>query len=134
VDRIHQLDPNHPVLYRDAEDVYLPLDYQCFCAVRRQSSMAGLWRQCLYGSASTADCLHVAGAVAGSCTGHLGICAGWHEPSGSAPGFSATNGPEDLDRVFGLVEANGVPTDGGLAALSGAYLTETAIADATNGG
>src|SRR5262249_42295855 len=24
VDRIHELDPNHPVVYRDAEDVYLP--------------------------------------------------------------------------------------------------------------
>jgi hypothetical protein len=24
VDHIHELDPNHPVVYRDAEDVYLP--------------------------------------------------------------------------------------------------------------
>jgi hypothetical protein len=34
----------------------------------------------------------------------------------------ATNGPEELDRVFGLVDANGVPTDGSLAALSEAFL------------
>ena len=40
----------------------------------------------------------------------------------------ATNGPEDLDRVFGLVDPNGVPTDGGLAAISGAYLAETSVA------
>jgi hypothetical protein len=37
----------------------------------------------------------------------------------------ATNGPEDLDRIFGLVDPNGVPTDGGLAALSAVYLSET---------
>jgi hypothetical protein len=37
----------------------------------------------------------------------------------------ATNGPEDLDRVFGLVDPNGVPTDGALAALSAAYLADT---------
>jgi len=35
----------------------------------------------------------------------------------------ATNGPEEVDRVFGLVDANGVPTDGALAALSAAYLS-----------
>jgi hypothetical protein len=43
----------------------------------------------------------------------------------------ATNGPEDLDRVFGLVDPNGVPTDGGLAALSAEYLSETRVAKAT---
>jgi hypothetical protein len=39
----------------------------------------------------------------------------------------ATNGPEDLDRVFGLVDPNGVPTDGALAALSGAYLADGGV-------
>jgi hypothetical protein len=36
----------------------------------------------------------------------------------------ATNGPEELDRVFGLVDADGKATDGALAALSGAYLSD----------
>jgi hypothetical protein len=36
----------------------------------------------------------------------------------------ATNGPEDLDRVFGLVDPQAVPTDGALAALSAAYITD----------
>ena len=36
----------------------------------------------------------------------------------------ATNGPEELDRVFGLVDAHGVPSDGALAALSATYLTD----------
>jgi len=35
----------------------------------------------------------------------------------------ATNGPEDLDRVFGLVDPSGTPTDGALAAVSDAYLS-----------
>jgi hypothetical protein len=46
----------------------------------------------------------------------------------------ATNGPEELDRVFGLVDSNGVPTDGALAAVSGAYLTDAATADAAGSG
>jgi hypothetical protein len=33
----------------------------------------------------------------------------------------STNGPEDLDRVFGLVDPSGNPTDGALAALSAEY-------------
>jgi hypothetical protein len=36
----------------------------------------------------------------------------------------ATNGPEDLDRVFGLVDPQAVPTDGALAALSASYLSD----------
>ena len=44
----------------------------------------------------------------------------------------ATNGPEDLDRVFGLVDVNGVPTDGALAALGGAYLADGGVAAAAN--
>jgi len=45
----------------------------------------------------------------------------------------ATNGPEDLDRIFGLVDPNGVPTDGGLAALSAMYLSDTNMAEVANG-
>jgi hypothetical protein len=36
----------------------------------------------------------------------------------------ATNGPEDLDRVFGLVDAQAVPTDGSLTALSASYVAD----------
>jgi len=36
----------------------------------------------------------------------------------------ATNGPEQVDRVFGLVDAQGVPSDGALAALSATYLAD----------
>jgi hypothetical protein len=46
----------------------------------------------------------------------------------------ATNGPEDLDRVFGLVDPNGVPTDGALGALSYAYLSDNSAMADTPGG
>jgi hypothetical protein len=36
----------------------------------------------------------------------------------------ATNGPEELDRVFGLVDQHAVPTDDALAALSSVYLSD----------
>ncbi len=38
----------------------------------------------------------------------------------------ATNGPEQLDRLFGLVDSQAVPTDGALAALSASYLADLA--------
>jgi hypothetical protein len=46
----------------------------------------------------------------------------------------ATNGPKDLDRIFGLVDGNGVPTDGALAALSGAYLADGGVVADNRGG
>jgi hypothetical protein len=46
----------------------------------------------------------------------------------------ATNGPEDLDRVFGFVDPEGVPTDGALAALSASYLADRQQAAAANPG
>ena len=40
----------------------------------------------------------------------------------------STNGPEELDKVFGLVDPDGVPTDGALDALGTAYLEDHALA------
>jgi hypothetical protein len=145
VDRIHWLDPDHPVVYRDAEDVYLPWITGPFA----QSGGSRPWL--------------VYGANVYSATRLQQIVAGWpvqwpgqalliseFAPGGMSPsdrplGFHqqwgvihsrpdvvlgglaytwATNGPEDLDRVFGLVDPNGLPTDGGLAALSGVYQSD----------
>src|ERR1700730_4432503 len=44
----------------------------------------------------------------------------------------ATNGPEELDRVFGLVDGSGVPTDGS-AAASARRLSRVRKLDATLG-
>jgi glycosyl hydrolase family 2 len=152
VDRIHALDPHHPVVYRDAEDVYLSWIANAF-------AQTGVDRPWL-----------VYGANVYSTTRLQDIVATWpgqwpdrplliseFAPGGAGPaerpvGFQqqwalirsrpdvvlggmaytwATNGPEELDRVFGLVDAAGVPTDGALAALAASYLSET-VADVSN--
>jgi len=41
----------------------------------------------------------------------------------------ATNGPEDLDRVFGLVDTDGKPTDTALSALAAGYLNDRNVGD-----
>jgi hypothetical protein len=148
VDRIHQLDPDHPVLYRDAADLYLN------------------WITQGFGSSSADRPWLVYGANVYSAARMQGVIANWPNqwpgrpllisefaPGGMGPsdrplGFQqlwslvrsrpgvvlggmayvwATNGPEDLDRVFGLVDPSGNPTDGALAALSAEYLADARI-------
>ena len=155
VDRIHELDPNHPVVYRDAEDVYLGWITSGF-------AQAGGERPWLvYGANVYTDqrLQEIISAWPAQWPGHPLLISEF-APSGisasqrplvfdqewqvirSRPGVVlgglaytwATNGPEDLDRVFGLVDPNGVPTDGALAALSAAYLTDgSARADVPGG-
>ncbi|HET6319907.1 MAG TPA: glycoside hydrolase family 2 TIM barrel-domain containing protein [Chloroflexota bacterium] len=150
VDRIHELDPNHPVLYRDAEDVYLS-------RIRSAFDAAGQTRPWLaYGANvySTARLRDVVGAWPKQWPGRALLISEF-APGGTGPaerpvGFEqqwqiirsrpgvvigglaytwATNGPEELDRVFGFVDPAGVPTDGALAALAAAYLTDVATAN-----
>jgi hypothetical protein len=149
VDRIHALDPTHPVLYRDAEDVYLG-------RIRAAFDAAGGTRPWLvYGANvySTSRMREVISAWPAQWPGRplvisefapggvasaerpIGFARDW-QVIRSRPGVVlgglaytwATNGPEELDRVFGFVDASGAPTDGALAALSSAYLTDSAIA------
>jgi len=142
VDRIHQLDPDHPVVYRDAEDVYLSWIAPAFA----QTNVARPWL--VYGTNvySTGRLQQIVSAWPTQWPGQALLISEF-APGGVAPterpiGFQqqwgviqsrsdvvlgglaytwATNGPEDLDRVFGLVDPNGAPTDGALAALSAAY-------------
>ena len=155
VDRIHEIDPNHPVVYRDAEDVYLGWITNGF-------AQAGGDRPWLvYGANVYTDqrLQQIISAWPSQWPGHPLLISEF-APSGVSPsqrplafdqqwqmirsrpgvvlgGLAytwATNGPEDLDRVFGLVDPNGVPTDGALAALSAAYLTDSsAVADVPGG-
>jgi Glycosyl hydrolases family 2, TIM barrel domain len=151
VDRIRQLDPNHPVVYRDAEDVYLPW-------ITGPFSQTGVDRPWLvYGANvySTARLQQIVSSWPNQWPGRpllisefapggvgpaerpLGFQQQWNvirsRPDVVLGGLAytwATNGPEDLDRVFGLVDPNGVPTDGALAALSAVYQSDgTAMAD-----
>jgi hypothetical protein len=155
VDRIHELDPDHPVVYRDAEDVYLTRISSAF-------SQTGVDRPWLiYGANvySTARLQQIVSQWPAQWPGQP-LLVSEFAPGGVGPaerplGFQqqwavirsrpdvvlggmaytwATNGPEDLDRVFGLVDPGGVPTDGALAALGGVYLNDAATADAATGG
>jgi hypothetical protein len=150
VDRIHELDPDHPVLYRDAEDVYLG-------RVRAAFEATGQPRPWLvYGANvySTTRLNEVVSRWPTQWPGHA-LLVSEFAPGGTGPaerpvGFEqqwqiirsrpgvvlgglaytwATNGPEELDRVFGFVDPAGVPTDGALVALAAAYLNEIATAN-----
>jgi hypothetical protein len=147
VDRIHALDPNHPVVYRDAEDVYLPWIKNGFAQAGGDERPWLIYGANVYSAGRLQDIIsawptewpghalliseYAPGGV-GPAERPLGFQQQWQvirsRPDVVLGGLAytwATNGPEDLDRVFGLVDANGVPTDGALAALSGAYLADT---------
>jgi hypothetical protein len=145
VDRINALDPDHPVLYRDAEDVYLPTLAAAFRA-------DGVERPWLVYGANVYSSARLQQIVAAWPSQWLGgplviseFAPGGVSPAERAVGFEqdwaiirsrpdvvlggiaytwATNGPEQLDRVFGLVDAQAIPTDGALAALSATYLAD----------
>ncbi|MBV9323117.1 MAG: hypothetical protein JO352_04930 [Chloroflexi bacterium] len=143
VDRIHALDPNHPVVYRDAEDLYLPWIVNTF------AQAGGGDRPWLVYGANVYSTTRLNDIVTRWPTQWPGrklliseFAPGGMSPTNRPVGFQqewqiisskpdivlgglaytwATNGPEDLDRVFGLVDPNGNPTDGALAALGTAY-------------
>jgi hypothetical protein len=143
VDRIHELDPTHPVLYRDAEDVYLGQLKSAFEAtgvarqwlvyganvysLSRLQAIIGQWPAQWIGGPLVIS--EYAPTGAGRADRPIGYQQNWSvirsRPDIVLGGLAytwATNGPEELDRVFGLVDSNGVPTDGSLAALSAAFV------------
>jgi hypothetical protein len=145
VDRIHELDPDHPVIYRDAEDVYLARLKSAFEATgverpwlvyganvyspnRLQEVIARWPAQWIGGPLVISE---YAPGGAGPTDRPLGFQQDWaiirSRPDLVLGGLAytwSTNGPEELDRVFGLVDADGKATDGALAALSNAYLSD----------
>jgi hypothetical protein len=145
VDRIHALDPSHPVLYRDAEDVYL-------ARLKTAFAQAGGDRPWLVYGANVYSPARLQAIVAQWPALWLGgpLVISEYGPSGYTPadrpqvyalewmrirehpekvlgGLAytwATNGPEQLDRVFGLVDERDRPVDGALGAISAAYLAD----------
>jgi hypothetical protein len=150
VDRIHELDPGHPVVYRDAEDVYLSWITNGFLQLQLHDGGGDrpwlVYGANIYSEQRLHDVIaawpsqwpghpllisEFAPAGVGPAQRPLGFDQQWQvirsRPDVVLGGLAytwATNGPEDLDRVFGLVDPNGVPTDGALAALSAAYLAD----------
>ena len=148
VDRIHQLDPLHPVLYRDAEDVYLgrithafdqlPADRPWLVyganvySTDRLRQVIGQWPAQWPGRPLVIS--EFAPGGVGPAERPIGFQQQWSiirsRPDVVLGGLAytwATNGPEDLDRVFGLVDPNGAPTDGSLTALSQVYTADATL-------
>jgi hypothetical protein len=156
VDRIHELDPNHPVVYRDAEDAYLPWITNGFAQAGGGERPWLVYGANVYSAERLQNIIsqwpnqwpdrpllisEFAPGGVGPAGRPLGFEQQWQvirsRPDVVLGGLAytwATNGPEDLDRVFGLVDATGVPTDGALAALSGAYLSDGGGVADTPGG
>jgi hypothetical protein len=147
VDRIHELDPDHPVLYRDAEDVYLPWLEQSFLqpatprpwlvyganvySRARLEEIIAKWPSQWIGGPLVIS--EFAPAGRGPEARALGYAEDWQRIR-TRPGLVlgglayawGTNGPEELDRVFGLVDANGNPPDAALAGLAIAFRKDLA--------
>lgn len=145
VDRIHQLDPNHPVIYRDAEDGYMgimkpPFDQtggarpwlvygtNVYVAARLQQIVQE-WPQPWFDSPLVVS--EFAPSGLGPADRPASFLQDWSiirsRPGVVLGGLAytwATNGPEELDKVFGLVDPEGVPTDNSLAALAQAYSSD----------
>lgn len=147
VEQVHQLDPNHPVTYRDAEDAYLP-------RLRDALNRGGAHREWfVYGvniytprlrqvldnwPAQGLDAALLVSEFAPGGAGPSERPAGYREMwsmvrahdtevIGGAPYVWTTNGPEEVDRIFGLVDASGQPVDGSLAEIGRFYRGEAAI-------
>lgn len=137
IDMVRQIDPHHPVLYRDAEDLY-------FSRMRQALLKDGTSRPWfVYGTnvyterlAEVIERWPMQGVdapllISEFSPGGVGAAErpdmlGWYWSTirahpkrviGGVVYTWATRGPEDLDRVFGLTDESGVPVDGSTAAL-----------------
>jgi hypothetical protein len=145
-DLVHGLDPNHPVVYRDAEDVY----FEPVARALRADGKPRPWF--VYGmnffstriddALTRGPILTLDNAVIISEYGPVGmrpadrpIAYGhfWNtlrsHPDRVIGGFAYvwnTAGPEPLDRNFGLTNDSGEPVDGSVSALATLYKADQA--------
>jgi hypothetical protein len=151
-DMIHSMDPNHPVVYRDAEDVYLaPL-----ANALRADGVARPWF--VYGMNFFTLRMDDALTKGPTKALHIPLMISEFAPVGLRPadrgnGYArlwsiiqahhdivlgglayvwSTDGPEPLDRTFGLTSAADVPTDSALAALAQLFRNGEAADGAAN--
>jgi hypothetical protein len=137
IDQIHALDPDHPVVYRDAEDAYLGrirdelqrgglarpwFAYGANVYTRRLAEILQNWPQ------QRLDAPLLVSEFAPGGTGPADRPEGFRRMwqtirayprwvIGGAVYTWSSDGPEELDRVFGLVAGDGQPRDGALAAI-----------------
>jgi hypothetical protein len=138
IDMIHELDPHHPVVYRDAEDLYFGrlraallkdgkprpwFIYGTNVYTKRLAEVIERWPTQGLDAPLLVSEFSPGGVGAAERPNMLGwywstIRAHPKRVLGGVVYTWATRGPEDLDRVFGLTDESGAPVDGSLAALS----------------
>ncbi len=143
-DRVHQEDPNHPVIYRDAEDWYVKPVIQALASKPKPRPWfvygMNFFTTRLQSALDSGPVSRLAQPLMISEFGPVGLRsearpAGYrglweiirsHRDrvlGGSAYVWS-TAGPEPLDRTFGLTDASGRPVDSSLAELASLYQAE----------
>jgi hypothetical protein len=143
-DMFHQLDPNHPVIYREAEDRYMPiivdslqssgdlrpwLQFGLNVYDKDMRPMLSRWPD--YGldrPVFVSEFGAEGDTPAERASGYLDM---WHAirqfpqfVMGGAPYVWTTAGPEPTDKIWGLMDAQSKPVDGTFAQLSAAWRTE----------
>jgi hypothetical protein len=140
IDKVHAVDPAHPIVHRDAEDAYVSWLRDAFARSPRRP-----WF--IYGVNAYTPRL---AAILASWPGQgwdVPLMVSEFAPGGMSPadrpeGFRSmwkmtraasgwviggaayawtTDGPEEVDRVFGLVDADGNPVDGAFNAVGAMY-------------
>ena len=147
IDRIHQLDPDHPVTYRDAEDGYVLrlreallrdgvqrpwFAYGINIYTTRLAEVIANWPSLGLDNPLLVSEFGPGGAGPGDRP--QGYRELWKiiraQPRyvlGGAPYVWTTEGPEEADRIFGLVDAGGRPVDGSLSMIGRLYRGEAAV-------
>jgi hypothetical protein len=140
IDKVHQADPNHPIVHRDAEDAYLTW-------LRDAMQPGGRRPWLIYGVNAYTPRLAEILTAWPSHDWDVPLLVSEFAPGGMSPsdrpgGFRSmwkairgangrvlggavyawtTDGPEEVDRVFGLVDADGTPVDGAFAMIGSLY-------------
>jgi hypothetical protein len=144
IDLVHQMDPYHPVIYREAEDEFVPVLAQLLRdsgdkrpwllygmnvydkdpepLLRRWPSY-GLERP-LFVSEFGSQGAGPGGRAAGYASMWRGIRGHPDYVLGGAPYAWSVDGPEPTDKIWGLTNSLGAPVDGTLAALQQLWLQE----------
>ncbi|HLG71121.1 MAG TPA: glycoside hydrolase family 2 TIM barrel-domain containing protein [Chloroflexota bacterium] len=149
VDLFHQADPNHPVIYREAEDRYVPdfasmlssdgtprpwLQYGMNVYDKDPAPLLARWPSNGLDRPLFISEFGMEGATPDKRA--AGYALMWHSircyPQyvlGGAPYAWTTTGPEPTDVVWGLMDGNSQPVDGTFGLLSQAWQKEPAPVD-----
>jgi hypothetical protein len=153
-DQLHARDPLHPVLYREAEDAYAPwlaralaahpadrpwLVYGVNAYTPRLAEILDDWPRRSIASPLLVSEFAPLNARRGERAGRFReiwgvIRSRSHHVLGGAAYVWSTDGPEAVDRDFGLVDPDGEPVDDALDAIAAIYHTEARDGTRTENG